>query len=455
MTGKGDGSTRDFLLESWLEFAEALETHPEIKKLLFDPVTGLPTTPLLFPRIKLLLEERGEVSLLAVNVVRYSKIEEIYGWKIFDDVMREVAAALEGIAGSVLRDSDIIAELMISGNAFVVVLSPPRNSRQIDPEALRTIVQRVEESIREVLKEAIEPALFKKFGCYVGASTVAHDENARLERLVHEGLDEALADSGSREAQDAEIRTKGLREILREEAVHTLVHPVFELKSMDIVGYEALSRGPVDSEFERPDKLFRIAYDSDLVLKLERLCRKKALEAARDLPDGKLMFLNIEPDAVSDPELREVLSSSLLAQAHATPDRFVLEITERSAITDFTSFRSTLEYLRALGFAVAVDDAGAGYGSLQCLAEVKPEWLKIDLSLIRGCDTDEVRAQLIQSLVTFSQKMDVRLVAEGIETPGELAKIRELGVEYGQGFLFTMPVEPFPSEESYSHLREL
>jgi len=317
------------------------------------------------------------------------------------------------------------------------------------------IVHKVETSIREVLSESIDPPLYKKFGCYVGASTICHDPNLRLERLVHEGLDSALADSSSREARDAEDRTRRLREIIDDEAVTTLVHPLFDLSDMSVIGYEALSRGPADSEFERPDKLFRVAYDSDLVLRLERLCRKKALEAARALPEDRMLFLNIEPEAVADPELREVLTSSLLSQADITPDRIVLEITERSAITDFTTFRGTLEYLRALGFRCAVDDAGAGYGSLQCLAEVKPEWLKIDLSLVRGCDSDPVRAQLIASLVTFAKTVDVRLVAEGIETAEELRCLREIGVGYGQGFLFTVPVAPFPDESEYAAFRDL
>lgn len=448
----GIPQSRAFLLESWLEFHEVIESHPEVRKLLFDPVTGLPTTPLLFPRIRMLLEERGEVSLLAVNVVRYSKIEEIYGWKVFDDVMREVAHALEAIAGSVLRDSDIIAELMISGNSFVVVLSPPRNSVRIDADARQLIVQKVEQSIREYLAGAMDPAVFKKFGCYVGASTVCFDKDVRLERLVHDGLDKALEDSSSRESVDHERRRDLLAEIIRKEQVRTLVHPIFDLHDMSILGYEALSRGPVDSEFERPDKLFHVAYDADLVMRLERLCRKKAIEAGAKLPAGRLLFINIESEAVADPELREIMTTTLLAQSNITADRVVLEITERSAITDFCSFRSTLEYVRALGFQVAVDDAGAGYGSLQCLAEVHPEWLKIDLSLIRDVDTDEIRSQLVGSLASFAAKIGVGLIAEGIETRGELAKLRELGVRYGQGFLFTRPVDPFPADDSFGDL---
>jgi len=436
-----------YLLESWLEFHDAIKQHPEIKRLLFDPVTGLPTTPLLFPRIESLLEERGEISVLCLNIVKYSKIEEIYGWEVFDEVMRQAAMALEHITGAELRDSDIVAELMISGNAFVVLLSPPRTSEFMVSEHLTRLARRVEARVSEALREALEPAVFLKFGCYVGAATVRHDPKMRLERIVHEALDLALTQADSREAVDAEARRNRLRDIIDAEEIRTFVHPVMDLRDRTVIGYEALTRGPEGGEFERPDKLFKIAYDADLVLKLERLCRRKALEVAHAMPKDRLMFINIEPEAVADPELRDVMFSSLVKESELTPQHIVLEITERTAITDFAAFRSTLEYLRMLGFAVAVDDAGAGYGSLQCLAEVKPEWLKIDISLTRGVDTDEVRQQLIMSLVTFAERMGVKLIAEGIETAEQLAKLQELGVIYGQGFLFTRPVPPFPADE--------
>jgi EAL domain-containing protein (putative c-di-GMP-specific phosphodiesterase class I) len=440
---------QNFLLESWLELRQALETHPEFRRLLFDPVTGLPTTPLLFPRIQALLEDRGEVSLLCVNVVKYSRIEEIYGWKVFDDVMRQVAVALESITGSYLRDSDILAELMIAGNSFVIVLSPPRNTLTIEPEDLTSLTLRVEERVREELSAQMPGELFKKFGCYVGSATIRSDENVRLERLVYDGLDHAMSESLSREGDDAKARQRRLTEIIELEQVHTLVHPVFSMEDLSIVGYEALSRGPEGGEFERPDKLFKVAYDGDLVMRLERLCRKKAFEAAKSMPEDRILFLNIEPDSVNDPQLRDITLSTIMADSDISPDNVVLEITERTAIVDFVSFRQTLEYLRTIGFQVAVDDAGAGYGSLQCLAEVKPEWVKVDLSLVRSCDSDQVRRQLISSLVEFTRGIDVKLVAEGIETKSEFHALRSIGVEYGQGFLFTRPVPPFPPEDSF------
>lgn len=440
-------SKHSFLLESWLEFHEVIAKHPEVRRLLFDPVTGLPTTPLLFPRIESLLDDRGEVSLLCLNVVKYSKIEEIYGWEVFDEVMREVASALERITGAELRDSDMVAELMISGNAFVVLLSPPRTTEVIVPEALKRLGMRVEEHVRAELAEVLDPDVFPKFGCYVGAATAYRDPNVRLERLVHAALEEALDESTSREMSDARERRVHLEEIIRAGTVRTLVHPILRLDDFTVIGYEALSRGPEGTEFERPDKLFRVAYDADLVLRLERLCRQRAFEAAVDLPKGKMLFINIEPEAVADPELRDIMFTTLVAGTGVEPENVVFEITERTAITDFASFRATLEYLRRLGFRVAVDDGGAGYGSLQSLAEVRPEWLKIDMSLVNEIDTDDIRRSLVTSMVTFAERIGVKLVAEGIERPEQLAVLRELGVEYGQGFLFCQPQEPYPADE--------
>lgn len=436
-----------FLLESWLDLGDAIASQPELRRVLFDPVTGLPTTPLLFPRISSLLEDRGEVSLLCVSVVRYSRIEEIYGWKVFDDVMREIAEVLDAIAGDTLRDADVIAELMNSGNAFVIVLSPPRTTACIDPSSRVQLARRIEARIHEELEKRLEPSLFRKFGCYVGASTLCQQENVRLERLVYDGLEQALADSHSREAVDAADRVARLRDILVSEDIRTLLHPVVELDSMSIVGYEALSRGPEGSEFERPDKLFAVAYDADLVMRLERVCRMRALQTAAKMPEGKLLFVNIEPEAVGDPQLRDLVTSDMLAASGVAPSSIVLELTERAAISDFAAFRSTLDYIRALGLGIAVDDAGAGYGSLQCLAEVRPGWLKVDLSLVRGCDDDEVRASLIESLVAFSERHDAKLVAEGIETEAELEALRAMGVRYGQGYLLAMPSTEFQSAD--------
>lgn len=433
------------LLESWLRLGEASEHDPALRSVLVDPVTGLPTAPQLFPRIGSLLEERGEVSVLCVSVVRYSHIEEIYGWQVLDDIMRAVAGALDEITGERLRDADMLAELMHSGSAFVIVLSPPRDSERIDPAARVALAHRVEVALAEKLAERVDPALSSKFGCYVGAATVERDEAAPLERHVYDALDQALADAHAREDAGAVERMARLRELLSGDEIHTLLQPVFDLESMEVAGYEALTRGREGSEFERPDKLFSVAYDASLVMRLERVCRKSAFEAAAALPPGRLLFVNLEPDAVNDPHLRDAAAGPL-ADGGLDPSCVVIELSERAAVANLSSFRAAVDYLRALGYVIAVDDAGAGYGSLQCLSEVRPQWLKVDGAVVKGCDTDSVRALLIGSLVTSAEQVGARLMVEGIETEEELATVRSLGVRYGQGYLLGRPCLGVPDD---------
>jgi EAL domain-containing protein (putative c-di-GMP-specific phosphodiesterase class I) len=440
---------RGVLLESWFEFHEAIESRPDVRDLLFDPVTGLPTTPLLFPRIRLLLEERGEVSLLCVKVERLSVIEDLYGWQAYDEVMREVGRTLAAFEGAELRDLDLVAEQMVSGNAFVIVLSPPRDSIKIDVAARQQLAQKIQASVREHLAGRLVPPLYAKVACFVGAATVEYDESVRLERLVHRGLDAAMADAGSRETAERARRNERLRSLIEQEDVRTVVRPVMDLNDGHIIGYKAVSFGPDDGEFGRPDRLVRAAYDADLVVRLERLCRRRALEAAATLPEGRLLFLGIEADAVADPQLREIMATSLLSQAEITADRVVLEVGERNAITDFAAFRSTVEYLRALGYLVAIGDAGAGYGSLRCLAEARPAWIKLDAALVAGCDVDPVRCRFVEAIVEFAATIGAAVVAEGIRTPAEVDSLKVAGVRFGQGHGAWQSVPPFPPDDTF------
>ncbi len=122
----------------------------------------------------------------------------------------------------------------------------------------------------------------------------------------------------------------------------------------------------------------------------------------------------------------------------------VLEITERTAIKDFKNFRDSLERLKALGLRIAVDDAGSGYSSLQAIAEFKPEFIKFDISIIKNIDKDRIKRSLVETLLKFSQKSGSLSIAEGIEREEEYRVLAELGVEYGQGYLFAHPGEAFP-----------
>ena len=156
------------------------------------------------------------------------------------------------------------------------------------------------------------------------------------------------------------------------------------------------------------------------------------------------MFLHSHGDSFVQ-EFVEVTPSSLRGLT-------VIEITENSVIDDFDRMRDMVRQLRAHGFRVAIDDAGAGYAGLQTMVEIEPDFIKLDMSLIRGVDTSVVKQRLVRTLRDFCREAAITLIAEGIETARQLETLQELGVTHGQGFLFGLPGTDMPLREAYPPL---
>lgn len=430
------------LIQTWLEIDDTVKDKEKLNMLLYDKVTGLPTVPLFMDKIKQILSRQKQLGILYMNIVKYTEFEELYGWQVFDKIMCEIAKVLTDTIGVVMREDDIVSLLMVSGNAFVIILSPSR-LRELTKEDLSKIKTRLIQHLDSRLKDQTFISMKHKFSCYVGAALIKEAKDVRVERLVYQGLENALEDSNYYKSKDIEARSLRLKNIIKNEDIHIVFQPVVNLLDHSIFAYEALSRGPVRTEFESPNKMFKVAYETGLVLDLERLCRKKIFESIGNLNSDCLLFINVEPESVTDIRWRQITSSSLLVDLDLSPERIVLEITERCAIVDFVSFRAALKYFRALGFKVSVDDAGAGYGSLQAIAEIKPDFIKMDMSLIRGVDRDETRQQLVKIFVTLAENTGIKLIVEGIETKEELDTLINLGARSGQGYFFAYPDKSF------------
>lgn len=215
--------------------------------------------------------------------------------------------------------------------------------------------------------------------------------------------------------------------------------PLINLQTGEITAYEALSRGPAGSPLHTPDKLFTAAYDCNMLIKLEHVCREKALTTAAALQLQGNLFININPDVVKDPNFKGGITKAMLLDTNQDPEKIVLEITERTAITDFASFRHSISHYRRQGFSIAIDDAGAGYSSLQSIAELHPEYIKIDRSLIENIDQSRLKQALLASMVDFAHSIKAKVIAEGIETRAELAELIRQGADWGQGFLIARP----------------
>ncbi|OFV86565.1 MAG: hypothetical protein A2V74_11055 [Acidobacteria bacterium RBG_16_70_10] len=210
-----------------------------------------------------------------------------------------------------------------------------------------------------------------------------------------------------------------------------------------MLGYEALPRGPAASVYHMPLRLFEMAEEADLVFELDRKCRRRALASAVTLPNSLKLFINVYPSAMYDPECQGPALVRLVEDLGLSADRIVLEITEKSAIENYSLFAETLRELTSLGFAVAVDDVGAGYSGLEKIAHLNPRYLKFDRELIRNIDSSYIRREMARALKAFAERIGSAIIAEGIEREGELQTLMELGIDYGQGFLLGRPAAAF------------
>jgi len=210
--------------------------------------------------------------------------------------------------------------------------------------------------------------------------------------------------------------------------------PIVDLASATVAGYEALARFPGTAS---PEVWFAAAHEMGLGAELEALALSKALAALPDLPADTFLTVNVSPHLLGTAPVAAALA------APATLRRVVVELTEHLPAGDLDVLREQTALLRGRGALIAIDDAGAGHAGLQQLAEVRPQLVKLDRALVSGADTDPVKTALAEMLGTFAGRIDAWLLAEGIETPGELAVFARLGVPLAQGWLLGRPTPHF------------
>lgn len=218
--------------------------------------------------------------------------------------------------------------------------------------------------------------------------------------------------------------------VLDKELIYPVYQPILNLETGQVIAYEALSRFPAEPE-RGPDRWFAEAWDVGLGIPLELLAVRIAARALPQLPDDVSLSVNASPPTV--------FSERFVSCFGASPDRVTVELTEHLKVDDYEGFTSKLAPLRAAGGRVAIDDFGAGYASLRHIIKVRPEWIKLDISLTERVDENPLVHALARSLVSFADEVGVRVIAEGIETEEELEALIEAGFRYGQGFYFGVP----------------
>jgi EAL domain-containing protein (putative c-di-GMP-specific phosphodiesterase class I) len=393
-----------------------------------------------------ILSRQGSLGLLLIDTSSLSQIEHQYGTSAFEKVMQTARELVLGLKGQAVRQEDIVCVSDHGGDSFLVFFSPSREQGQPRIAALKRAAEQVEGHLNRKLVRLASPYLGTLRRLSVGFALAFYNPLVMPERAIARVVDEAWSCVHVLRAQRKLQNRCDLQEVLLADQLTTVFQPVLGLRRRDVLGYEALSRGPAASLYHMPARLFELAEEADLVFELDRKCRRQAFASCRSLPTGAKIFVNVLPSALYDPEFQgDALVRAV--EAHGLrAGRVVLEITEKSAIENYDLFAAAIRELTGLGFSFAVDDVGAGYSGLEKIARLEPRYLKFDRELVHSIDSSYIRREMTRALKAFADRIGSTIIAEGIESEVELATLLDLGIEYGQGFLLGRPAAGFPGE---------
>lgn len=231
-----------------------------------------------------------------------------------------------------------------------------------------------------------------------------------------------------------------LRRILDAADISTVFQPIFSLRDGAVLGHEALSRCRSEL-FSSPALLFEAARRHGALWDVEYMCRLSALRSFSKQAGEGLLFVNIDPHVVNEERFRRGFTLELMREFHISPAEMVLEVTENHHFEDESTFLKAIETYKEQHYSIAIDDTGSGYSGLNQITRIGPQYIKLDMELIRGVDQSKLKSSLVHALCAFARDCDIRLIAEGIETQEEFAALVELGVHYGQGYYLGRPAK--------------
>lgn len=412
---------------------EAIQTPTTLDypRRIFHPTTGLASLTSLSSDVGELLGYCPEITIVYIHMPTSELVEDRYGWQAHEAYVGMSSNFLHGLVATKQRERGHGLLLHAFADDYVLLLPHRDGDERLEAQ--------ISDGVQRHLG-AMDPDLALISKIYVGLEVVRAFSRVHNERLVFRGILEASSramDIGQRELM---AQARILDRVLRQRGFLMFYQPIVEANTGMIFAYEALVRCQT-KELASPLMLFDIAERSGRIRSLNRTLREITVNALPDLPDPEHMFINLHVDDFADPQMLSP-PEQMLTYAN----RIVLEVTERAAIRDFTRFKQNLEVMRGHGFQIALDDLGSGYSALNTLAEITPEFIKFDMALIRGIDSNPVRQNLVRSMRIFADDLGVKVVAEGVETRAEFETVRDLGCHLVQGFYFARPAPPFVRE---------
>jgi EAL domain-containing protein (putative c-di-GMP-specific phosphodiesterase class I) len=243
-------------------------------------------------------------------------------------------------------------------------------------------------------------------------------------------------------AAGLQVRSLWLLDVLRSDGLFVIFQPIFDLRSGEALGYEALLRARLpDGICRAAAEIFPAARALHIERAFERVSWTRALEAAGRLPGESLLFLNVNPHLVLTAEGELSILGAEAERVQFPYARLALDLIDVEKVESLGSLRSALETAHDVGVGIVLDDITSGYGTLRCCLELAPRWIKVDSAITRGIGRDPRRREVLKMLARVAHDLSVALIAEGIESPEDLDVCFSEGVFAAQGYFLARPDE--------------
>jgi len=419
---------------------QAVAGKPKRKPKQSDLSTGaLPWLGSVIHEVQAMLQSNGYLGIVLLDLKSLADIEAECGRAVYNEVIFRICEQVVQLRHTIVRSDDLICSVQPFGEEIVLFLGAPRLAKRLTTQTLERVSDRIWSTLAPKIAELIRP-YGGKGRFHLGYSLTLPNAMIQTERLIYRAIDQAraMAEDYSRRI-DARGREK-LRDLIVSRQLTTAFQPIIQLlPSTQVRAYEALIRGPPGTDLASPAMLFNLAGRANLVGELDRACCECAVDSAVGLPEGTLLFANVLPALINDPHFR----AGIIERTHLTPTRIVLEVNEGVAVRSYDVLAKGIAELRSNGIRVAVDDLGSGHTNLDQVLRLKPDFLKLDISLIRDIHHSPVKQALIESVVAMGRAVGATVIAEGIEDSEERDALISLGVAWGQGYLFAKPQHSF------------
>ena len=433
-----------------VDVTELKVAHEEMERLAsYDPLTGLPNRRLFRDRLdqalKIAHRHEQTLALLYLDLDNFKRVNDSLGHDAGDRLLQTVAERIRAC----VRDEDTVSRL--GGDEFVVLLSAVHGSSASDRvarkilDALRLpiwlegqeVVVTGSIGITLIPEDSADPAVILR-NADLAMYRAKETGRNRYEFFQIELNQEVIR----RLSLEAELR----RALDREELI-LYFQPVVRTEDLEVVGVEALARWQHPEQgLILPDQFIPVAEDSGLIMPIGQHMLRRAIEQlhrlqAQGTKQHLSVAVNLSARQLQDRSLADTIDG-LLSHRSVPPNALVLEITESILMDDVKNTSVLLEQLREIGVRISVDDFGTGYSSLSYLKRLPVNSLKVDRSFVRDIPHDKNDMEITAAVIAMAHKLELSVVAEGVETPLQLEFLRTNSCDFAQGFLFGRPMPP-------------